>query len=140
VVADRYTLSTLAYQGAGRGLDVQALTGAIYFATGNTRPDLTLVLNVPHAVAKGRLDPSKRDRFESLPEDVQARIASAYASAAGLRVIGDSVVHIVYDAEIEVVQEAVRGALAEAVEMRGGRRPSLRPLAAALAPTAGTPL
>jgi len=47
VVCDRFYDSTLAYQGYGHGLDLQALQTITAFATGGLRPDLTLLLDLP---------------------------------------------------------------------------------------------
>lgn len=47
VVCDRYTDSTLAYQGYGHGLHVETLRTIIHFATGGLRPDVTLFLDMP---------------------------------------------------------------------------------------------
>ena len=46
VVCDRYADSTLAYQGYGRGLDLQALRSITHFATGGLSPDLTFLLDL----------------------------------------------------------------------------------------------
>jgi dTMP kinase len=46
VVSDRYYDSTLAYQGYGRGLDLEALRAITAFATGGLKPDLTLYLDI----------------------------------------------------------------------------------------------
>ncbi|MBI4213201.1 MAG: dTMP kinase [Chloroflexi bacterium] len=50
VVADRFADSTLAYQGAGRGLPEAQLQTLIAIATGGLRPDLTMLLDVPPEV------------------------------------------------------------------------------------------
>ncbi len=47
VICDRFTGSTLAYQGGGRGLDGEALAAAQLLATGGLTPDLTLLLDLP---------------------------------------------------------------------------------------------
>ena len=47
VISDRYADSTLAYQGYGRGLDLETLQRVTAFATGGLTPDLTLYLDVP---------------------------------------------------------------------------------------------
>lgn len=47
VVADRYTLSSIAYQGYGRGLDLRRVRAVDRFATGGLQPDLTLFCDIP---------------------------------------------------------------------------------------------
>src|SRR5688572_6421734 len=47
VLCDRFYDSTTAYQGFGRGLDLERVKAIIDFAVGDTRPDLTLLLDVP---------------------------------------------------------------------------------------------
>lgn len=54
VLCDRYADSTLAYQGAGRGLDERALLEMQRVATGGLWPDLTLLLDVPVEVGRAR--------------------------------------------------------------------------------------
>ncbi len=54
VLADRYVDSTQAYQGAGRGLDRQALANVLSFATGGLMPDLTFLLDLPTEVGLAR--------------------------------------------------------------------------------------
>jgi dTMP kinase len=54
VVADRFADSTLAYQGAGRGLPVDELQSLIQIATDGVKPDLTLLLDVPSEVGLAR--------------------------------------------------------------------------------------
>lgn len=64
VVTDRYTASTLAYQGYGRRLDVEVLKTMLEFATGGLSPDLTVLLDVDPAIARSRLEPGA-DRIEN---------------------------------------------------------------------------
>ena len=54
VVSDRYIDSTLAYQGGGRGLSMEALRQVQAFATGNLLPDLTFLLDLPVEVGLSR--------------------------------------------------------------------------------------
>lgn len=65
VVSDRFGDSTLAYQGYGRGLDVDDLRGMNEAATGGLRPDLTVLLDLPVDVALMRRSPRTGDRFEA---------------------------------------------------------------------------
>src|SRR5205814_2036014 len=70
VLCDRFYDSTTAYQGYGRQLDLKTIKTIIDFAVGETRPDLTLLLVVPHEVSQERLlarqstMPFMRDRIE----------------------------------------------------------------------------
>src|SRR6266487_2372255 len=63
IVCDRFYDSTTAYQGYGRKLDLEAVRRIIEVAVGDTRPDLTLLLDVPTGVSEERL----RSRQATLP-------------------------------------------------------------------------
>lgn len=65
VVSDRFGDSTLAYQGYGRGLDVEELRRWNDGATGGLKPDLTVLLDLPVDVALMRRRPHGGDRFEA---------------------------------------------------------------------------
>ncbi len=54
VVCDRYSDSTLAYQGYGRGLDLEEVKAADRLATGDLRPDLSVLLDLPVDVGLAR--------------------------------------------------------------------------------------
>lgn len=54
VLCDRFTDSTIAYQGYGRGVDLDDLAMLDRWATGGATPDLTLLFDVPPATAAGR--------------------------------------------------------------------------------------
>src|SRR3989440_3230335 len=66
VVADRFDLSTMAYQVAGGGLPAEEVTQAIRLATGGLVPDVTLVLDIPVDVGRERQRAAHKvqDRFE----------------------------------------------------------------------------
>lgn len=85
VLADRYDLSTHAYQVAGRGLDQTTVMAANELATGGLRPDLTLVLDVPTGVGQQRqLATGKcRDRLDRESAEFHARVGEAYLAARG---------------------------------------------------------
>jgi dTMP kinase len=67
VVTDRFSGSTLAYQGYGRGLDLEAIRRVLDVATGGLEPDLTILLDCPVAIARDRRGDraTASDRFES---------------------------------------------------------------------------
>lgn len=64
VILDRYTDSTTAYQGYGRGLDLEIVRKVNNTATQEVKPDLTVLLDVPAEKGLGRKKARKRDRFE----------------------------------------------------------------------------
>src|SRR6266849_11007364 len=88
VLADRYYDSTIAYQGYGRGLDLGRVKAITDLAVGDTRPDLTLLLVVPHEVSRERLRarqstlPFMRDRIEEADRDFFERVAKGYQAIA----------------------------------------------------------
>ena len=83
VLSDRFCDSTFAYQGAGRGMDIDLLRSLNAFATANTYPDLTLVLDIPESESRFRV--IKRgvlDRFESEKADFHHRVSVEFRKLA----------------------------------------------------------
>jgi dTMP kinase len=79
VVADRFFLSTYAYQIAGRGLPDDDVTAANRFATGGLVPDLTILLRLPVSSALARTDSrGARDRIEAADDDFHHRVVAAF--------------------------------------------------------------
>lgn len=111
VVTDRYTGSTLAYQGWGHGLDVDALRGVTRWAAEGREPDLTVLVDVPLAVARQRLGESGADRFERLGGPFFDRVRTGYLAQAA----GDPVGWTSIDGtgSVEAVAVAVAGAVRE---------------------------
>lgn len=85
VLADRFDLSTRAYQVAGRGLPADAVAAANALATGGLVPDLTLVLDVPAGEGRRRQAASgkRTDRLDDEDAAFHARVAAAYLAARG---------------------------------------------------------
>ncbi len=85
VLSDRYDLSTLAYQAAGRGLPLEEVRWVNAAATGGLAPDLTLVLDLdPGAgLQRKRAAGAFADRMEREPATFHHRVASAYLAATG---------------------------------------------------------
>jgi dTMP kinase len=84
VVLDRFVDSSLAYQGAGRGLGVEEVRAINLFATGGLQPDRTLLLRVAPATgrARQRARGETPDRMEAEDERFFASIAAAYEELA----------------------------------------------------------
>jgi dTMP kinase len=89
VLADRFDLSTRAYQVAGRGLAAQDVDAALRLATGGLVPDLTLVLDIPVDVGRERQRRARKvqDRFEREDDAFHDRVLAAYRAAAGAGVV-----------------------------------------------------
>ena len=81
VVCDRYVASSLAYQGHGRGLPVAEVALVNDWGTGGLRPDLTILIDVPEAVAAERMG-TDRDRLEAVGDGFHQRVADGYRSLA----------------------------------------------------------
>ena len=77
VIADRYSDSTLAYQGGGRGLSVQALDSINEFGTYTLKPDLTFFIDISVDVANTRMR-VERDRIEKEGDGFQQRVREQY--------------------------------------------------------------
>jgi dTMP kinase len=85
VVSDRYDLSTFAYQGWGRGLDLEDVRRMSAFAAGGLTPDLYIVLDVPVEVGadRQREQGKGRDRFEGEGAGFLSRVRQGYLALAG---------------------------------------------------------
>lgn len=81
VLCDRFFDSTLAYQGYGRGLDLEALRALQHFAIGDVVPDRTILLQVPVDVACSRRR-GKKDRLEQESRKFFQRVSDGYAALA----------------------------------------------------------
>ena len=88
VLCDRFYDSTIAYQGYGRGLNLNMVKGMIDAAVENTRPNLTLLMVVAHKVSAERLLarqatlPFMRDRIEEADRAFFERVARGYQAIA----------------------------------------------------------
>lgn len=88
VLCDRFTDSTLAYQGYGRGFALDALRSLNAFATGGLIPDLTLLLDIPYeeglrrVAARQGAVASAGDRFERTERAFHERVRQGYLELA----------------------------------------------------------
>jgi dTMP kinase len=79
VITDRFTDSTIAYQGYGRGLDLQMIDSMDMLATGRLRPDITLLLDldVKTGLQRNR-GVNKKDRLELEDVSFHERVRNGY--------------------------------------------------------------
>ena len=100
VIADRFTASSIAYQGYGRKINLDQVRSLNDFATGPTVPDLNILLDLPPGEGLGRVDPQMtlslqgnipqphRDdeegqrRFEDERKEFHARVRAGYLATA----------------------------------------------------------
>lgn len=89
VLCDRFTDSTVVYQGAGRGVDVGIIERVDALATGGRRPDRTLLFDLPSEVAQGRgqsvkraAEPNGIDRLDSEDLAFYRRVRQGYRDLA----------------------------------------------------------
>jgi dTMP kinase len=91
VLQDRYLDSSVAYQGAGRVLDPEEVRGLSTWATEGLLPDLTILLDVDPATARGRRHGrAAEDRLEAEQDDFHERVRAAFlalAAAAPERIV-----------------------------------------------------
>ncbi|RUL87418.1 dTMP kinase [Tautonia sociabilis] len=81
VVCDRFLLSNVVYQGYAGGLEVEEIWRVGRAATGGLMPDLTLLIDVPPAVARSRTG-GPRDRIEDRGEAYRARVREGFLQAS----------------------------------------------------------
>jgi len=107
VISDRYTPSTLAYQGVARGLGVAFVEELSAWAAGGLAPDAVVVLDLPDAEAEARVA-AARDRVERAGDLFHRQVRAAY------RTLGTERGWLLIDASgsFDDVSARVRAALA----------------------------
>jgi dTMP kinase len=104
VVADRFLLANVVYQGHAGGLNAEQIWEIGHAATNGLEPDLTLVLDLPTAQAVARKG-GPADRVESRDQDYQDRVRAGFLAEARLR--PDRIKVIAADRSINEVHEQI---------------------------------
>ena len=111
VLCDRFADSTFAYQGYGRGLDLDELKRINSFATGGLEPDRTILLNVSPEVSAKRMRAREAatntdaDRMEKAGDGFHARLRQGFFELAAAEPERFAVIQA--DGSVEEVEEAV---------------------------------
>jgi dTMP kinase len=82
VICDRYTDSTVAYQGYGRKIDIDTINKINSLATAGLKPDLTVLLDIPVSDGFARKTGQEPDRFEKEAKDFHQRVRKGYLRLA----------------------------------------------------------
>jgi len=88
VISDRFSDSTLAYQGYGRGLSLDVISAANDFACEGLKPDRTILLDVDPVTSRARMrgreasTNTKADRIERAGDDFHARLRKGFLELA----------------------------------------------------------
>jgi dTMP kinase len=82
VICDRFTASSIAYQGYGRGLDLGLIYQLNDYATGELSPDLTIWLDLPVKAGMARREQSDGDTFDSAAPEFHEKVREGYSALA----------------------------------------------------------
>ena len=127
VVSDRYSDSSIAYQGAGRDLDGDDVARLSRWATDGLVPDLTVLLDLPIEIQRvrraGDAERPGDDRMESLPEALHQRVRQRFLDLARR----EPRRYLVLDASEprDVLQAAIRGRVRDLAPISPRRREEL---------------
>ena len=118
VVTDRFSHSSIAYQGYGRGLDIAEVTQLSDWASAGRWPDLVVLLEVDPGVAEGRRS-RQPDRLEGAGADFHRRVHAGFLALAA----ADPERWVVVDgtSTVDEVAAAVANAVASRLGLTAGR-------------------
>ena len=112
VLCDRYTASTVAYQGYGRGLDLGLIDQLNALATQGLAPDLTLWLDLDPEIGMARaIERGTRDRLEQADLAFHHRVRSGFAAMHQSAQIPKTFIRIEADGPMDGVEQAIRSAV-----------------------------
>ena len=116
VIADRFELSTMAYQGGGRGLDMSILKKLSSFCLNGFKPDLTLYLDISPKLGMDRAKlRGAFDRIEQQAIDFFHRVHAAYLQ----EIKGDPEISIIdASASLPEVEQAIQKAVKQFIELK----------------------
>lgn len=114
VMCDRFTDATFAYQGGGRGFDLQVLRTLEGWVQDQKQPDLTFLFDLPPEVAASRLAAARQpDRFEAQDTAFFARVRQAYLDRQALNPTRFALI------QADARPEAVAAQISQVVQSKG---------------------
>ena len=116
VICDRYADSTMAYQGYGLGLDLDALRAITRFATGGLVPALTFYVDVPAEIGLARRHRGETNRLDQKDVAYHARVRNGYLELA--RAEPQRFVVIDGTRTIDAVQQEIRARMLSELKVR----------------------
>lgn len=119
VVCDRFSGSTLAYQGYGRGLPLEDVLVASEVATAGLQPDLTILLDLDPATARARR-PGRSDRIEAEGDAFHERVSAGFRTLAAADPDGWAIVD--GRGSVDGVEARVRAVVAERLGVGTGSK------------------
>ncbi len=122
VLCDRFADSTIAYQGYGRGLDLDALAFITRFATGGLNPDLTvlLTLEAEHGLRRRETDGAEMNRMDLQAAAFYRRVQEGYEALAAAE--PERWVVVDADRPAAAVQQDVQAIVSERLQRKGAPR------------------
>jgi len=105
VICDRYTDSTLAYQGGGRQMDMSTLLELTTFASYNLKPDIVLLIDISVQLAMKRINEKKHDRLEQETTEFYERTRKRFLDVANRE--SDRYIIINGDDDIESIHRVI---------------------------------
>lgn len=112
VVSDRFYDATYAYQGYGRGIDLDKIDKLREFTIGNIKPDLTLLLDIDLGTSANRVEQrGSQDRFEKEKMEFYTKVRNGYLALA--KQDANRITVIDSTCSVEQVQSAIATQLTE---------------------------
>lgn len=115
VFCDRYTDSTIAYQGFGRNIDFQLIDHLNEIASQGLKPDMTILFDIESSAGLARLHPSGHDRLEREALEFHQKVRGGYLELAKREPKRWRIIDAA--GPMSVVQEDLRRIVDEAVEL-----------------------
>ena len=116
VISDRFSDATFAYQGYGRGVDLNELQDLNRVATSGVKPDITYILDIPLEVSKQRLKRGRNelDRMEKSSTEFFSRVRDGYLeiaktdSARYIVIDGSDTINNIHERVTEILQSKIQ--------------------------------